>query len=123
MLAGARENAGAAAQPGWLDRVVARLRGLVTIRRTGDVAGEDAGARIARAETALARDDLAGAVAEMKNLSSDLAGEAGAAVSAWLVRAEARLQALELLDRLDRLALERLTDEIPAPDPPPDEAG
>lgn len=42
--------------------LVERLQGMLSIRRVGEIAGDDAGARVARAEARLALDDLAGAL-------------------------------------------------------------
>lgn len=50
----------------WYRRTLDRLAGLVTVRRVGEeVEGDDAEARIARAERALADGDLAGALAAL----------------------------------------------------------
>lgn len=59
MVAAAR---GGDLQGRWAE-LAERLQGLLSIRRVGDIAGDDAGARVARAEARLARDDLAGALA------------------------------------------------------------
>jgi uroporphyrinogen-III synthase len=42
--------------------LVGRLQGMLSVRRVGEIAGDDAGARVARAEARLALDDLAGAL-------------------------------------------------------------
>ena len=71
------------------------------MRRTGDIAGADTEARIARAEIRLARGDLAGALGEIENLS----GEAAAVLAPWRQRAELRLSAARALDALSLRAL------------------
>ena len=60
---------------------------LISIRRVGNVEGNDSGARIARAEAALGRDDLAAAADEMGALE----GAASQSVAPWLEDARARL--------------------------------
>ncbi|PWR18870.1 uroporphyrinogen-III synthase [Zavarzinia compransoris] len=80
-----------------VDRLLAEAGNLVTIRPVGEVAGEDAAAVIARAEVRLARNDLAGAVAEIARLQ----GGAAAALAPWRAEAEARLAAEAAVDLLD----------------------
>jgi uroporphyrinogen-III synthase len=89
-----------AARVGESDSVVGqtlnRIAGLVSLRRIGQVEGEDAEARIARAEAATAQGDLAAAVAELDGLPADTA----TAVAEWRADAEARLAAERALARL-----------------------
>lgn len=89
-----------AARVGESDSVVGqtlnRIAGLVSLRRVGQVEGEDAEARIARAEAAAAQGDLAAAVAELDGLPAD----AAAVVAEWRADAEARLAAERALARL-----------------------
>jgi hypothetical protein len=88
-------KASPAAEAPWYERALARLRGVVTVRRVGaDVAGDDPEARVARAEAALAASDLATAVAEMEPLT------ATPEVAAWLEGARARLAQDALAARL-----------------------
>ena len=61
---------------------------LISIRRVGNVAGESPEARIARAEAALAEENLELAVAELRPLQ----GAAADRLAPWLERAEARLR-------------------------------
>lgn len=82
----------------WLKRNWARswerLRALVVIRRVGeDVPGIAPDAIIARAEAILAKDDIAGAVAEL----SALEGAPMLAAKDWLAQARARLAAEQAL--------------------------
>jgi len=70
----------------WYERALARLQGIVTVRRVGaDVPGDEPEARVARAEAALAAGDLAAAATEMEPLFSQ------PAVGDWLAGARARL--------------------------------
>ncbi len=96
---------GATQAPGWLDDAMLKLSELVSVRPVGeDVAGDDAAARVARAEAVLARSDLAGAVAELDGLG----GEAAASAAPWLGDARARLDAETALAALQSLAVARL---------------
>jgi hypothetical protein len=100
--------ANAAAAPpgsGWWDRLWARLRGLVTVRRSGaDAKGDSADAIAARAEAKVKAGDLAGAVAELDKLN----GPPADAARPWLAQAKARLAADAALDALSAAALQRL---------------
>ncbi len=80
-----------------IDRATSNLLRLVTVRPVGaDVAGEDAAARVARAEGDLDQGDLAAAVAELEALK----GPAAEAAAAWLADAKTRLQATKALASL-----------------------
>lgn len=81
----------------WYDRAWHRVAGLVTLRRTGELAGGDAEAIVARAEVKLASNDLHGAVAELATLSPGPA----AVAAPWLNDAKARLAVDDALQRLD----------------------
>ncbi len=90
-------QAGRDAEAGdWLDKTVARLGRLVSVRRTGEVAGAETGAVLARAEARLGTGDLGAAVAELAGLQ----GAAAEATADWLDGAEARLAAERALDDL-----------------------
>ena len=84
----------------WLDKTVARLGRLVSVRRTGEVAGAATGAVLARAEARLGTGDLGAAVAELDGLQ----GTAVAAVADWLESARSRLAAETALDDLAAVA-------------------
>jgi uroporphyrinogen-III synthase len=71
----------------WWHDMVRRLSAAVTIRKVGEIAGDDPGARIARAEQRLAGHDLGGAVDALGGLS----GAPAQAVAGWLADARARL--------------------------------
>ena len=89
----------AAAPPpeaGWWARLKDRLAGLVVIRRKGAIEGTGIAARMARAEAALERDDLAAAVAAFDGLDA----AARAPADAWLAAAHRHLAARRALERL-----------------------
>ena len=82
---------------GWSRRTADRILSLVSIRReAGVVAGNDAGAIVARAEAAIQAGDLPGAVAEVELL---VYGPAEAAAG-WLADAKARLAVDKSLSEL-----------------------
>ncbi len=87
-----------AAQSGIGQAILAKLRALVVIRRTdaGGTGGTPAQEAVATAEAALAKSDLAGAVAPLSNLS----GPALAAAEPWLKQAKLRLQAEQTIAHL-----------------------
>ncbi|HEV8678632.1 MAG TPA: mitofilin family membrane protein [Stellaceae bacterium] len=89
----------------WTDEVLARLRGLVTIRRIDNVA-ESAGpeAAVKAAERALAGGDLAAAVAALDGLS----GKPAEAAGPWLRMARERLAVETALDRIAAALVTRL---------------
>jgi len=78
------------------ERLLGKLRGLVSLRRVGDIEGDSVEARLARAETALEAGDLAKAVAQVKSLPPQTAK----ATAAWLARAEAHLAAERAVQQL-----------------------
>ncbi len=79
------------------ERLLGKLRGIVSLRRVGDdVPGDSAEAKLARAEAALDAGNLAKAVELVKSLPPQTAK----ATSAWLARAEAHLAAKSAVDQL-----------------------
>jgi uroporphyrinogen-III synthase len=79
------------------ERVLAKVRAIVSLRRVGpDVPGDGAEARLARAEAALTAGDLAKAVELVKALPP----QTSRATSAWLAQAEAHLAAQRAVDQL-----------------------
>jgi uroporphyrinogen-III synthase len=79
------------------ERLLGKLKGLVSLRRVGaDVAGDTVEAKLARAEAALNMGDIAKAVALVKSLPP----QAAKATTAWLARADAHLTAQRALDQL-----------------------
>ncbi len=86
---------------GWLDKAAAEIKQLITVRRVGpDVPGDGAEAVLARAETALAAGDVAGAVAALETL-----GPLTEAAQPWLDEARARRDIAAALDDLISLAI------------------
>jgi hypothetical protein len=88
-------------------RVLARLRGLITIRRIDGTAQTGLEAAVSAAQSALSHGDLAGAVAALDPLT----GAEAEAVRPWLQMARERLAAETALDRLQ----ERLTVRLGNP--------
>lgn len=89
----------------WGDRILARLRGLVVVRRiddSGAATRDPVDAAVNRAETALGSGDLAGAVAAVESLPD----RAAAPARVWLTDARQRLAAEQ--------ALAKLTDGVTA---------
>ncbi|RAU23671.1 hypothetical protein CU669_00770 [Paramagnetospirillum kuznetsovii] len=81
----------------WQRRVMDKLLALVTIRREdGSAAGSNAAAVVGRAQAALSRADLAGAISQMDSLG---VGPAEAAAP-WLAEAKARLAAEKALSEI-----------------------
>ncbi|TAJ32594.1 MAG: uroporphyrinogen-III synthase [Reyranella sp.] len=79
------------------ERLLGKLRGLVSLRRVGgDVQGDSVEAKLARAEAALEASDLAKAVEIVKTLPPQTAR----ATTGWLTRAEAHLAAKRAVDQL-----------------------
>jgi hypothetical protein len=87
---------------GWGERILARIRALVVVRRV-DGGGDPTDVAVARARRALDAGDLAGGVAAVKTLSGPAAG----AAAAWLGQAEQRLAAQAALDRAAQLVARR----------------
>jgi uroporphyrinogen-III synthase len=78
------------------ERLLGKLRGLISLRRVGDVEGDSVEAKLARAESALEAGDLAKAVAQVKSLPP----QTSKATAAWLARAEAHLTAERAIQQL-----------------------
>jgi hypothetical protein len=104
-----------AAKSDWREQTLARLRGLVTIRRIdGSLhGGSDRGGDgpVGAAQAALARGDLAGAVAALEPLT----GADAEAARPWLLMARERLAAETALDHVQELLTERLGSPPTAP--------
>jgi uroporphyrinogen-III synthase len=78
-------------------RLLGKLKGLVSLRRVGaDVQGDTVEAKLARAEASLNAGDVAKAVALVKSLPS----QAAKATTNWLAAAEAYLAAQQAVDQL-----------------------
>jgi uroporphyrinogen-III synthase len=79
------------------ERVLGKLKGLISLRRVGaDVAGDTVEAKLARAESALD----AGNVAKAVELVKSLPPITSKATAAWLARAEAHLAGQRAVDQL-----------------------
>ncbi|MGQ0665065.1 MAG: uroporphyrinogen-III synthase [Pseudomonadota bacterium] len=85
----------------WWQLALERAQTLVSIRRVGEVPGDSPAALVARAERALATDDLAGAVEAIGRLPE----AAAAPAEAWLADAHRRLASERALAQLAALAL------------------
>jgi uroporphyrinogen-III synthase len=84
------------------ERLLGKIKGLVSLRRVGaDVPGDAVEAKLARAEAALEAGDVAKAVDLVKSLPPQTAK----ATSAWLARAEAHLAAKRGVDQLASYAV------------------
>jgi hypothetical protein len=89
----------------WGDQILAKLRGLVTIRRVGTPAVETGNdAAVTSAEQALAQGDLAAAIAAVETID----GAAKTAAAPWLDAARQRLAVDAALDEADRTLVARL---------------
>lgn len=86
------------------ERLLGKLRGLVSLRRVGDVPGDTTEAKLARAEQALHAGDVAKAAEQVKSLPA----QTSKATAAWLAKAEAHLAAKRSLDQLAAYAVNLL---------------
>lgn len=103
-LAGKIETVAPPPAKNWRERVVAQLRGLVTIRRLDGTGDSPAEAAVDRAQQALSKGDLAEAAASLGKLSGDDAD----AAKPWLQLAEARLGVERALQKITTLLAARL---------------
>jgi uroporphyrinogen-III synthase len=86
-------------------RLLGKLKGLVSLRRVGaDVQGDSAEAKLARAEAAIDAGDIAKAVELVKSLPP----QTSRATADWLARAEAHLAAQRSVDQLAAQAVSML---------------
>lgn len=90
--------------PQWWTRMLDRLSSLITIRRVGEVEGQDAQAIIARAEQRLKAGDISAAAGEMAQLS----GAAAEAVEPWVKAAANRVAVERALSEMQSAALSAL---------------
>lgn len=81
---------------GWWDRVWAGLKGVVVVRRVGQVEGAGAEAALARAEFYLAEGDIAAALGEVRNLEARIQES----LAPWQAEAVKSLAARGALDAL-----------------------
>ena len=103
-LAGRMAASDPAVKSDWREQTLARLRGLVTIRRIDDSSHTGSNGAVGAAQAALARGDLAGAVAALEPLT----GADAEAARPWLLMARERLAAETALDHVQELLTERL---------------
>jgi hypothetical protein len=103
-LAGGMAASDPAVKSDWREQTLARLRGLVTIRRIDDSSHTGSNGAVGAAQAALARGDLAGAVAALEPLT----GADAEAARPWLLMARERLTAETALDHVQELLTERL---------------
>ena len=83
------------------DRFVGNVMSVVTVRRVGDVEGDGTEAIVARIETRLQAEDLAGALAEARQL----AGAPADLIAPWITDVEARVTAFDLVRGLSARVL------------------
>ncbi|MDX2265198.1 MAG: mitofilin family membrane protein [Hyphomicrobiales bacterium] len=89
---------------GLVSRLWLEAKSIVRVRRTGDVAGDDLDAVLARAETRLRARDVNAAIAELKTVK----GESAVILAPWLADAGARAAADAALDQIDAKLLASL---------------
>ncbi len=97
----------------WRSEMLAKIRGLVSVRRVGSRAAAEGGgaeAALAEAEAALRASDLAGAVTALRKLD----GAAAETAKPWLADAEARLAAETSVASLDAALARRFLADQPA---------
>jgi hypothetical protein len=113
-LAGLADRMAVASEPAvksdWREQTLARLRGLVTIRRIDGSSHTGFEGAVSTAQAALGRGDLAGAVAALGSLT----GVDAEAARPWLLMARERLAAEAALDHVQELLTQRLGSP-PAP--------
>jgi hypothetical protein len=108
-----------AAEPDWGAQALARIRGLVTIRRIEGASQTGPEAAVSAAQTALVRGDLAEAVKSLEALT----GANAEAAQPWLKMARERLSVERALARIEQLMTARLGSGSAAPAAvPPDTA-
>ncbi len=87
----------------WRERILANLASVVTIRRTGDLEGDDLEAVLARAEVALNSGDLERTVSLLEGIGEP----ALKAAESWFRDARARLAAETAIRRLRQVAFSK----------------
>ena len=99
-LAGRAAQGAPSGDETWVGQTLSRVTSLITVRRTGEVAGQSAEAVVARAERFLEEGELSRAVDE----ASILVGQS-VEIDGWLSRAQRRLDAELALDALSTQVL------------------
>lgn len=85
-------------------KFISNARKLITLRRTGEIAGEDTDAVLARMEERMKRGDLSAVIAEARGLK----GAAAEAAAPWIKDASARVATNDLLGALTANITKRL---------------
>jgi hypothetical protein len=112
--------AAAPREDSWTERIWSGLRSLVVIRRvdgTGANADNPTEAAVARAEAALAANDLAAAVSAVEAVNGRATGPAQSAAAPWLAAARERVAAETALATLSRQLTARLAAGAEPPQP------
>lgn len=91
-----------AGSDGFFGKMMANIKGLFSVREIGEVEGETTSAIISRAEAALTRGEVAGAVRELKALE----GPAADAFDPFIDTAEAKATTRTVIERLERAVLD-----------------
>ena len=99
-----QSDAEADTPPTVLGRFWNSIRRLVSIRRVGDVEGNTNADRLARAQAALDRGDLSGAVLE----TDAVEGVAAASMASWVKDAQARLTADRVISEMNKRVVQDL---------------
>jgi hypothetical protein len=94
----------AASNDGVWQKLLSNAKKLVTLRRTGEIAGDDTDAVLARMEERVKRGDLSAALAEAKGLQ----GAAAEAAAPWVKDTTARVTTTDLLAALTANVTKRL---------------
>lgn len=100
----------------WMDRFLANLSNLVSVRRVGNARGNSTQSRLARAEMAAKTGELGRAVEEVKALG----GPARDAAKPWLAAAQARLAADRDTSSLSQKMIASLAAPLPQQTPSPE---
>lgn len=90
-----------AGRSGFWDRFVGNVMSVVTVRRVGDVEGDGTEATIARIETRLQAEDLAGALVEARQLK----GAPAELIEPWITDVDARVTTSNLVRDLSARVL------------------
>ena len=96
---------------GWVADLWGRLRGVVSVRRTGNIEGDSRAAIVARSEILLENRDVAGAVSELEKLN----GPSLNVAQPWLDLARARATADEASALITTRAVALLAREFSVP--------
>lgn len=102
-------SAAAPADAGIVDKLLASASSLVTVRRTGDGAAQDAGPAVAAADAALMRGDVAEALTALGGLPDAEKQKLAAVIGAM----EARQQALTTVAQLNRQLIADIAGRAP----------